>query len=119
MSVKSDFSIQNNVVNVCCSYLSMVFPCIVNVKYPHGRTYQQQHFESKRRNIVNGKDCITFYRMTAYHCCYSFFRCKLRGVFIPSWMILDQRFRESMTPDDNWERFIKTPVVQFRALADT
>ena len=36
--MKSDFSVQNNVVNVCCSYLSMVFSHIENVKYPHGRT---------------------------------------------------------------------------------
>ena len=67
-SMKSDFSLQNNVVNACCSYLSMVFPYIGNVKYPHGRTYQQQRFKSKRRKIANGKDCVTFHRTTAYHC---------------------------------------------------
>ena len=44
-SMKSDFSLQNNVVNVCCSYLSIVFPCIGNVKYPHGRTYQHPSAE--------------------------------------------------------------------------
>ena len=43
--MKSDFSVQNNVVNVCCSYLSMVFPYIGNVKYPHGRTYQTTTFQ--------------------------------------------------------------------------
>ena len=42
--MKSDFSVQNNVVNVCSSYLSMVFPYIGNVKYPHGRTYQTTTF---------------------------------------------------------------------------
>ena len=93
--MKSDFTVQNNVVNVCCSYLSMVFPCIVNVKYPNGRTYQQQHFESKRRKIANCKACVTFHRTTAYHFCHSFFSL----VFIPSRMILDQRFSESTTPD--------------------
>ena len=66
--MKSDFTLQNNVVNVCCSYLSMVFPCIGNVKYPHGRTYQQQRFKSQRRKNANGKDCVAFHRTTAYHC---------------------------------------------------
>ena len=32
--MKSDFSVQNNVVNVCSSYLCMVFPYIGNVQYP-------------------------------------------------------------------------------------
>ena len=67
-SMNSDFSLQNNVVNVCCSFLSMMFPCIGNVKYPHGRTYQQQRFKSKRPKIANGEDCVTFHRSTAYHC---------------------------------------------------
>ena len=62
-------------------------------------TKQQRFKSSKRRKIVNGKDCVTFHRTTAYHCCHSFFRWKLRGVFIPSWLILDQRFLESTTPD--------------------
>ena len=53
--MKSDFSVQNNVVNVCCSHLSMVFPYIGNVKYQQGRTYQQQRFKSKRRKIENGQ----------------------------------------------------------------
>ena len=64
-----------------------------------GEHTKQQRFKSKRRKIVNGKDCVTFHRTTAYHCCHSFFRWKLRGVFIPSWVILDQRFLESTTPD--------------------
>ena len=34
MSMKSDFSVQNNVVNVCSSYLCMVFPYNGNVQYP-------------------------------------------------------------------------------------
>ena len=31
--MKSDFSVQINVVNVCCSYLSMVFPYRVSQKF--------------------------------------------------------------------------------------
>ena len=50
--MKSDFSVQNNVVNVCCSYLSMVFPYIGNVKYPHGRTYQPSDERSQTPNIA-------------------------------------------------------------------
>ena len=38
------------------------------------------------------------HRTTAYHCYHSFFRWKVREVFIPSWMILDHRFLESTTP---------------------
>ena len=63
-----------------------------------GEDTKQQRFKSKRRKIVNGKDCVTFHRTTAYRCCHSFFRWKLREVFIPSWVILDQRFLESTTP---------------------
>ena len=33
------------------------------------------------------------------HCRHSFFRWKLRELFIPSRMILNQRFLESTTPD--------------------
>ena len=64
-----------------------------------GEHTKQQRFKSTRRKIVNVKDCVTFHRTTAYHCCHFFFRWKLRGVFIPSWMILDQRFLERTTPD--------------------
>ena len=67
-----------------------------------GEHTKQQRFKSKRRKIVNGKDCVTFHRTTAYRCCHSFFRWKLRGVFILSWVILDQRFLESTTPDRWW-----------------
>ena len=58
--MKSDFSVQNNVVNVCCSYLSMVFPYIGNVKYPHGRTYQQQRLKSRRRKMETAKIALHF-----------------------------------------------------------
>ena len=54
--------------------LAWCFPNIGNVKYPHGKTYQRQRFKSKHRKIENGKDCLTFHRTTAYHCCRSFFR---------------------------------------------
>ena len=70
--MKSVFSVQNNVVNVCCPYLSMLFLYIGNVKYPHGRTYRQQRFKSKRRKIANDKDCVAFHKTTAYHCCHFF-----------------------------------------------
>ena len=87
--MKSDFTVQNNVVNVCCSYLSMVFPYIGNVKYPYGRTYEQQRFKSKRRKIANGEDCVAFHRTLAYHGCHSFFSLEATRSFIPSLMILD------------------------------
>ena len=100
-SMKSDFSLQNNVVNVCCSYLSMVFPYIGNVKYPHGRTYQTTTFQiqapkdrkRQRLRYISQNDRLPL------HCCHSFLRWKLREVFISSWMILDQRFLESATQD--------------------
>ena len=49
----------------------MVFSCIGNVKYRQVITYQQQRLKSKRRKTANRKDCITFYRTTASHCCHS------------------------------------------------
>ena len=98
-SMKWDFSVQNNIVSVCCSCLSMVFPYIGNSKYPHGRTNQQQRFKSKRGKISNVKDCVTFHRTTAYHCCHSLFSLEATRSFHSLWMILDQRFLESTTPD--------------------
>ena len=108
--MKSVFSVQNNVVNVCCPYPSMLFPYIGNVKYPHGRTYQQQRFKSKRRKIANGKDCVTFRRTTAYHCCHSFSPEATRifhSVMNDSWSALPWKY-------DPWQMirmFLKTPVV--------
>ena len=58
--MKSDFSVQNNVVNVCCSYLSMVFPYIGNVKYPHGRIYQQQRLKVSAERSQTVKIALHF-----------------------------------------------------------
>ena len=63
-SRKSNFSVQNNVVSVCCSYLNMVFPGIGNVKYPHGRIDQQQQ-------MSKGQILRYISLTTAYHCCHS------------------------------------------------
>ena len=60
MSRKSDLSVQNKVVSVCCSYLSMVFPHIGNVKYPHERTDQQQRFKSKQKISNAAKIALHF-----------------------------------------------------------
>ena len=64
-----------------------------------GEHTKQQRFKSKRRKIVNGKDCVTFHRTTAYHCCHSLFSLEATRSFHSLWMILDQRFLESTTPD--------------------
>ena len=40
--MKSDFSVQNNVVNVCCSYLSMVFPFEMSSIHTGEHTKQQR-----------------------------------------------------------------------------
>ena len=48
----------------------MVFPYIGNVRYPYERTDQQQRFKSKRKSS-SGKDCVTFHRTNAFHCCHS------------------------------------------------
>ena len=60
--MKSDFSVQNNVVNVCCSCLSMVFPYIGIVKYPHWRTYQQleQRFNPSAERLQTAKIALHF-----------------------------------------------------------
>ena len=72
--MKSDFSVQNNVVNVCCSTLAWCFHILEMSSIHTGEHTKQQRFKSKRRKIVNGKDCVTFHRTTAYHCCHSSFR---------------------------------------------
>ena len=97
-STKSDFSVQNNVVSVFCSYLCMVFQFhILEMSSIHTRKHTDVLNPSAERSQT-GKIAL-FHRTTAYHCCHSFFRWKLREVFIPSWMILDQRFLESTTPN--------------------
>ena len=101
---KPDFRVQNIVVSVCCPYLSMGFPYIRNIKYPHGRTDQQQRFKSKRE-ISNGKDCVTFHRTAACHCCHSLL--SLEAMY-DSWSALPLKYE----PGQNRIRtFLKTPVV--------
>ena len=94
MSRKSDVSVQNNVVSVCCSYLCMVFPYIENIKYPHGRTDQQQRFKSKRE-ISKGKDCVS-HSLLSLEAMYD------------SWSALPFKYE----PGQNRIRtFLKSPVV--------
>ena len=79
-SRKSDFSVQNNVVSVCCSYLSMVFPYIGNVKYPHGRTDQHPSERSQTRQrlrYISQNDRLPL--LSLYAC----FHWKLREGFTP------------------------------------
>ena len=93
------FSIQNNVVSVCCSYLNMVFPYIGNVKYPHGRTDQQQHFKSKRKISNAAKIALHFTKRpltTVVTLCM--LSLEAARSFYSLGMILDQRFLESTNP---------------------
>ena len=95
--MKSDFSVQYNVVNVCCPYLSMVFQYIGNVKYPHGRTYQTTTFykmpkDRKRQRLryISQSDRLPLLSLL--------FSLEATRSF-HSVMILDQHFLESTTPD--------------------
>ena len=113
-SRKSDFSVENNVVSVYCSYLSMVFPYIGNLKYPHRRTDQQQRFKSKRKISNTVKIALsTFHRTTAHHCCHSMhtFTGSCEKFPYPrynSWSALLWKYE----PGNNRMRtFLKTPVV--------
>ena len=93
------FSVQNNVVSVCCSYLNMVFPYIGNVKYPHGRTDQQQHFKSKRKISNAAKIALHFTKRpltTVVTVCV--LSLEAARSFYSLGMILDQRFLESTNP---------------------
>ena len=96
MSRKSDFSVQNNVVSVCCSYLSMVFPYIGNAKYPHGRTDQQHRFKSKRKISKAAKIALRFTERpltTVVALCM--LSVEAARSFDSLGMILDQRFLKS------------------------
>ena len=106
--MKSDFSVRNNVVNVYCSYLCIVFPYTGNVKYPHGRTYQR--LKSKRRKFASGKDCVIsqndrlpllslFFSLEATRGFYS--------VMNDSWSALAWKY----DPAQMIRTFLKTPVV--------
>ena len=78
-----------------------------------GEHTKQQRFKSKRRKIVNGKDCVTFHRTTAYHCCHSLHAftgsCeKFSFLRYDSWSVLPWKYK----PGQNRIRtFLKTPVV--------
>ena len=84
----------------------MVFPDIGNVKYPHGRTDQQQQ-KSKRQRLhyISQND--------AYHCCHSWHAftgsCeKFSFLRYDSWSALPWKYE----PGQNRIRtFLKTPVV--------
>ena len=110
--MKSDFSVQNNVLSVCCSYLSLVFPYIGDVKYPHGRTAGTNQQQNNSEN-PNGKDFVTFHRTTACHCCHSshaFTGSCEKFLFLTydSWSALPWKYE----PGQNRIRtFLKTPVV--------
>ena len=93
------FSVQNNVVSVCCSYLNMVFPYIGNVKYPHGRTDQQQHFKSKRK-ISNAAKIALHFTKRPLNTVVTLCMLSLEAArsFYSLGMILDQRFLESTNP---------------------
>ena len=71
MSRKSDSSVQNNVVSVCCSYLSMVFSYIGNIEYPHGRKDQQQRFKARdlkrqRLRYISQNDRLSLLSLFAF-----------------------------------------------------
>ena len=87
-------------MSVCCSYLSMVFPYIGNVKYPHGRTDQQQRFKSKRKisNVTKIALHFTEGPLTTF---VTLFMLSLEAArsFQSLGIILDQRFLESTNPE--------------------
>ena len=103
-SRKSDFSVQNNVVSVCCSYLSMVFPYIGNVRYLHGRTdqqlEQQQRFKSKL-NISNAAKIALHFTERPLTIVVTLCMLSLEAArsFHSLGMILDQRFLENKNPE--------------------
>ena len=100
---------QNNVVSVCCSYLSMVFPHIGNVKYPHGRT--DQHPSERSQNAA--KIALHFTERpltTVVALCMLSLEAARR--FHSLGIILDQRFLES-TNMERIRTFLMTPFVSF------
>ena len=93
MSRKSDFSVQNNVVSVCCSYLNMVFPDVGNVKYTHGRTDQQQQTSKRQRlRYISQNDRLPLVTL-------GMLSLEAARSFHSLGMILDPRFLESTNPD--------------------
>ena len=83
-----------------------------------GEHTKQQRFKSKRRKIVNCKDCVTFNRTTAYHCCPPFFAGSYEEFSLRhEWFLISASLKVRLRTDDIWGRFVKTPVIQFLALA--
>ena len=83
-----------------------------------GEHTKQQRFKSKRRKIVNGKDCVTFHRTTAYHCCHSLHAftgsCeKFSFLRYDSWSELPWKYE---TGQNRMRTFPKTPVIFLPAL---
>ena len=83
----------------------------------HTGEHTKQRFKFKRRKIVNGKDCVTFHRTTPYHCCHSSFRSYEEFSLRHEWFLISVSLKVRPRTGDNWGRFVKTPVVQFQALA--
>ena len=108
--MKSDFSVQNNVVNVCCSYLSMVFPYIGNVKYPHGRTYQTTTFQiqapkdrkRQRLRYISQNDRLPLLSLFVFAGSYEKFSFPMND----SWSALPWKY----DPGQMVRTFLKTPV---------
>ena len=95
-------------MSVCCSYLNMVFPDIGNLKYPHGRTDQQQQKSNRQRlRFISQNDRLPLLSLFAcFHCTGS---CE-KFSFLPydSWSALPWKHE----PRQNTIRtFLKTPAV--------
>ena len=109
------FSVQNNVVSVCCSYLNMVFPYIGNVNHPHGRTDQQQHFKSKRKISNAAKIALHFTERpltTVVTLCM--LSLEAARSLHSLGMILDQRFkRKFWRPKNTSSTFLKFELSSF------
>ena len=107
-----EIRLQNNVASVFSSYLSLVFPYIGDVKYPHGRTAGTNQQQNNSKN-PNGKDCVTFHRTTAYHCCHSshdFTGSREKSLFLTydSWSALPWKYEPGQ---NRIGTFLKTLVV--------
>ena len=99
-------------MSVCCSYLSLLFPYIANVKYPHRRTEGTNQKQDNSKN-QNGKDCVTFHRTTAYHCCHSShaFTGSCEKFLFPTYDSLSALPWKYEPGQNRIRTFLKTPVV--------
>ena len=100
------------------AWCSHILGPIGNVKYPHGRTDQQQRFKSKRK-ISNAAKIALHFTERPLTTVVTLCMLSLQATrsFHSLGMILDQRFLESTNPErkNRIRTFLKTPVV-FRAL---